>query len=291
MAEGVVIAIAGAKGGVGKTTTAVNLGVALAQAGERVAVLEFDLAMANIVDFLDIEPTQTMHTVLSGTASVTDAVHRLDSGVDILPAGTALEDFNAVNVATIAPVVRTLKPSYDFVILDTAAGVSPETIYPLRLADEVLVVSTPRVAAVRDTKKTIALAERVNGTVAGVIFNRCGTGHAPPPERLAAFLETDLVGAVPNDSAVPEAQDRGEPVVTYRPKSDAATEFFSIADSLIFSHQSTDANTPGAIGTGGIGDLTNAEQIADAAEAADPGDTALKTDDDPDDGFQFVTDS
>ncbi|MGM0604986.1 MAG: MinD/ParA family ATP-binding protein [Halobacteriota archaeon] len=287
MAEGVSIAIAGAKGGVGKTTTALNLGVALAAAGERVVVLELDLAMANVVDFLEIDPTATMHDVLAGTASVADAIYRLDSGVDLIPAGTSLEDFNAVNVATIAPVVRSLTPKYDFVILDTAAGVSPETIYPLRLADDVIVVSTPRVAAVRDTKKTMALADRVNGTVKGVVFNRSGTGHAPPPDRLASFLETELLGAVPDDTTIPEAQDRGQPVVEYDPDCPAATAFFSIADDLIFANES-EATAGGAIGTGGVGDFTRAEEIAAAAEAADPGDEALKTSDEPDDGFQFV---
>ncbi|WP_138005398.1 MinD/ParA family ATP-binding protein [Halalkalirubrum salinum] len=284
MADGVVIAIAGAKGGVGKTTTALNLGAALANAGERVAVVELDLAMANVVDFLKIDPQTTIHDVLSGTATVSQAVSRVPPGVDVIPADTSLDDFNAVNVATIAPVIRALRPKYDFVLIDTAAGVSPETIYPLRLADEVIVVSTPRVAAVRDTKKTIELANRVNGTVAGVIFNRSGTGNAPPPDRLASFLDTELLGAVPDDPAVADAQDRSEPIVIYRPDSPAAAAFSSIADSLIFAHD----DGGDVMGTGGVGDFTRAEQIAKAAEAADPGDEALKTSDEPDDGFRFV---
>lgn len=285
MTEGRVLAIAGAKGGVGKTTVALNLGVALAAAGERVIVVELDLAMANLVDFLDIDPPVTIHDVLAGQGSIADAIVRSFEGPDLLPAGTDLEGFDAVNVATIAPIVRALEPKYDFVLIDTAAGVSPETIYPLRLAEEVIVVSTPRVAAIRDTKKTMALAERVSGEVGGVIFNRTGTGNAPPPERLAAFLDTNLLGAIPDDPTVPEAQDLGEPVVRHTPDSPAAEAIASIADEFALGRE----DHGGAMGTGGITDFTRAEEIVEAAEAADPGDEVLAIDDDETEGgFEFV---
>ncbi|MFW5977843.1 MAG: MinD/ParA family ATP-binding protein [Halohasta sp.] len=269
MADGRVLAVAGAKGGVGKTTTAVNLGVALAEAGETVAIVEMDLAMANIVDFLQFEPERTLHDVLSGTVTTTKALYAIDDRLHVLPAGTELADFNAINVAALAPVVRSLRPAYDWVILDTAAGVSPETIYPLRLADEVLIVSTPRVASIRDAKKTIELADRVNGTVGGVVFVRAGTGQAPPPERLAGFLGTDLIGSVPNDPTVAEAQDMSQPVSTYDPESPAAEAYQRIADSLILSAPGADDDEQ-VLGTGGVADLKNAEKIVESAANADP---------------------
>ena len=270
MADGRVLAVAGAKGGVGKTTTAVNLGVALADAGETVAIVEMDLAMANIVDFLQFEPERTLHDVLSGTVTTTKALYAIEERLHVLPAGTELADFNAINVAALAPVVRSLRPAYDWVILDTAAGVSPETIYPLRLADEVLIVSTPRVASIRDAKKTIELADRVNGTVGGVILVRAGTGQAPPPERLAGFLDTDLLGSVPNDPTVAEAQDRSQPVSTYDPESPAAKAYQRIADTLILSAPNSGDDGEEVLGTGGVSDLQNAEKIVESAANADP---------------------
>jgi septum site-determining protein MinD len=300
MADGRVLAVAGAKGGVGKTTTAVNLGVALAEAGETVAIVEMDLAMANIVDFLQFEPERTLHDVLSGTVTTTKALYAVDDRLHVLPAGTELADFNAINVAALAPVVRSLRPAYDWIILDTAAGVSPETIYPLRLSDEVIIVSTPRVASIRDAKKTIELADRVNGTVGGVVLVRAGTGQAPPPERLAGFLETDLLGSVPNDPTVAEAQDRSQPVSTYDLDSPAAEAYQRIADTLILSAPDSGDEDEQVLGTGGVSDLQNAEEIAESAANADPdnldGSTRpLEGDeldtgeaDDDDGGFEFV---
>ena len=298
MAEGRVLAVAGAKGGVGKTTTAINLGVALAEAGETVAVVELDLAMANVIDFLQFEPKHTLHDVLSGSVPTTEALYPIADRLHVLPAGTELAEFNAINVAALAPVIRSLRPAYDYVILDTAAGVSPETIYPLRLSDAVVIVSTPRVASIRDAKKTIELANRVNGTVAGVIFNRAGSGRAPPPERLAAFLETTLIGAIPEDDTVAAAQDMSEPVTTFDPSSDAAAAFHKIADALVLGSEPTEEDDDNVLGMGGFADLQNAEEIVKSAAEADPdgmdGTTKpLESDElttgDPDEhGFEFV---
>jgi septum site-determining protein MinD len=298
MADGRVIAIAGAKGGVGKTTTAVNIGVALEAAGETVAIVELDLAMANILDFLQFEPDRTLHDVLSGTVPTTEALYPIEDRLHVLPAGTELAEFNAINVAALAPVIRSLRPAYDFVLLDTAAGVSPETIYPLRLADEVIICSTPRVSSIRDGKKTIELANRVNGEVRGVVFNRAGTGRAPPPERLAGFLGAELIGSIPEDDNVAAAQDMSEPVTSFAPNSDAAAAFHEIADTLALSGSQADDEDENVLGTGGVSDLKNAEEIARSAAEADPdgmGGTTqplesdeLSTGDPDDNGFEFV---
>lgn len=298
MADGRVIAIAGAKGGVGKTTTAVNIGVALEAAGETVAIVELDLAMANILDFLQFEPDRTLHDVLSGTVPTTEALYPIEDRLHVLPAGTELAEFNAINVAALAPVIRSLRPAYDFVLLDTAAGVSPETIYPLRLADEVIICSTPRVSSIRDGKKTIELANRVNGEVRGVVFNRAGTGRAPPPERLAGFLGAELIGSIPEDDNVAAAQDMSEPVTSFAPNSDAAAAFHEIADTLALSGSQADEEDENVLGTGGVSDLKNAEEIARSAAEADPdgmGGTTqplesdeLSTGDPDENGFEFV---
>jgi septum site-determining protein MinD len=76
------------------------------------------------------------------------------------------------------------------------------------------------------------LAERVETSVAGVVFTKSGTGKAPPPTELAAFLGTDLLGHVPEDHAVPDFQDAGVPVVTNEPDSRASRAYLEIAGRL-----------------------------------------------------------
>ena len=234
-------AVAGAKGGVGKTTTSLNLATVLAAAG-RTVVVEFDLAMANAVDFLAIDCSPdvdaTLHDVLADTATVAMATYEAPGGFDIVPSGTSIEGYAATNPGHIVHVVKALASSYDYVLIDVGAGLSRETLLPLAVAEETILVSTPRVASVRDAKKTIELAERVGGDVAGVVFSKSGTGSAPPPERIASFLEVELLGHVPEDPAVPASQDAGQPVVLYAPDSPAANAYTAVVQRIISSKPS-----------------------------------------------------
>jgi septum site-determining protein MinD len=236
MPDSRVYTVAGAKGGVGKTTVSLNLGAAFAAAGATVVVVEMDLAMANMVDFLsldaDLKSAPTMHDVLAGRVPVEDALYPAPGDIDVVPSGVALDSFAATDVDRLDDVLPTLRAAYDLVIMDTGAGLSQETVQPLGRADDVVLVSTPRVAAIRDVEKTMELTDRAGGSVAGIVFTKSGTGKAPPPEKLANFLQTDLLGHVPEDRAVTNSQDEGIPVVMNQPASQAATAFRDIVSRL-----------------------------------------------------------
>jgi septum site-determining protein MinD len=263
--NGRVLAVAGAKGGVGKTTTSLNLAAALGADGRAVVVVEADLAMANAVDFLDVEVGErpSLHEVLAGQAGVETAIYPAPGGFDLVPSGTSLEGFMDADVQRFPRVIEQLRGRYDAVVIDTGAGVSQETVVPTGAADATILVSTPRVASVRDADKTMSVAQRAGAPVGGVVLTKSGTGRSPPAERIAQFLDTDLLGHVPQDPAVPKSQDAGIPVVANAPDSDAAVAYREIAAEL--------RKRPDLVGMSARGE-TGGFQFGNVDAAADGGD-------------------
>jgi len=242
-----VFTVAGAKGGVGKTTSSINLGTMLAEAGYSTVVVEMDLAMANLVDFLDIEintdEDTTFHDVLAGEASVTDAMYETDVNLSIIPSGTTLEGYADTDLDRLPDIVETLRWHHDVVLLDTPAGLSEETIRPLQLADDTLLISTPRVASIRNVSNTKELAERVDAPVRGLILTKSGTGASPGADEIASFLDVELLGHVPEDDAVPHSQDNGTPVVLNAPNSGAAIAYKRISEQLVDTEKASNDTT------------------------------------------------
>lgn len=233
MSTETVYAIASGKGGVGKTTTAVNLGAALARAGERVAIADVDLGMANLAGFVDLDDdSTTLHDVLAGEASVEDATYPLAENLVAVPSGTGLDEYAKTSPESLGDVVSTLREEADYVLLDVGAGVSHETVLPLGLADAVLLVSTPEPTAVHDAEKTLELTDRANGTVDGLVITRTRRTGDVSYEGIAKGLGVPLLATVPDDVAVRESVFAGTPLVVNNPDAPAARAYYRLAASI-----------------------------------------------------------
>ncbi|TYT62785.1 MinD/ParA family ATP-binding protein [Natrialba swarupiae] len=233
MSHETVYAIASGKGGVGKTTTTVNLGTVLAQAGERVAIVDTDLGMANLAGFVSLTPdATTLHDVLAGDASIDDATYRLADNIVAVPSGTDLDEYAKTSPEGLRTVVEELRSTYDFVFLDVGAGVSHETVLPLGLADSVVVVSTPEPAAVQDSQKTVELTARAGGEIAGLVVTRTHPNSDISYDEIAGQLEIPLLGTIPEDPTSRESVCAGTPLVVYDPRSSASGAYRRLASDL-----------------------------------------------------------
>ncbi len=233
MSQDTVYAIASGKGGVGKTTTTVNLGTALAQAGKRVAIVDTDLGMANLAGFVSLSPdSTTLHDVLAGDASVQEATYRVADNIVALPSNTELSKYAETSPEGLSEVVSELRSTFDFVFLDVGAGVSHETVLPLGLADAVIVVSTPEPAAVHDSKKTIDLTQQTGGKVAGLVLTRTRPETDVSYEEIAARLDLPLLGTIPEDPAARESVYAGTPLVVKNPRGPAAVAYRQLVSDL-----------------------------------------------------------
>jgi septum site-determining protein MinD len=176
---GTVYAVAGSKGGVGKTTTAANLAATLRATGREVVLVDADLAMSNLQDLIGIAQEPTLHDVLGGDAALEEAILRESDGVldapgriDILPGATTLDAFASADPESLTDVVDELAREYDTVILDTASGITRETAVPIEAADSTIVTTTPARPSVLDASKTVEFVESLDGTVEGLVISR-----------------------------------------------------------------------------------------------------------------------
>ena len=286
---GRVYAVVSAKGGVGKTTTTANLAAALAAGGSRVAVVDGDLGMANLADALGVDVGEvTLHDVLaaddgpeSGDVDVAAAIHEGPHGLSVVPGSPALDAFSRADPERLAGVLDDLAADHDYVILDTGAGLSNDTVAPLTYVDEVLLVSTPTRDALRDTDKTRRVAERLGVTVAGAALLRADPAAAES-DVVVETLDAGVLGTVPDADDVGRASAAGEPLTTFAPESPAAAAFASLAAALTGEHvaapvvdddtPSDTAGSPAAGSDDGGGD------------EVDDGDTDDDGDDEIDDG-------
>jgi septum site-determining protein MinD len=242
-----VYAVASAKGGVGKTTTAANLAAALSAAGARVAAVDADLAMPNLAGALGADGRgATLHDVLAGRADVATATVSGVEDVAVVPGDPDVDAYRETDPEGLADVLAGLS-TYDYVLVDTGAGLSHDTLVPLTGADEVLLVSTPDRDALGDTGRTREVAERVGATVAGAALTRtrAGTDVDAAGDRLGVAV----LGSVPESTAVADGTEAGRPVVARAPGSPAAAAYRSLAAAL--TGETVDGPDPPAETAGG----------------------------------------
>jgi flagellar biosynthesis protein FlhG len=148
-----VVAVTSGKGGVGKTTISVNLALALARMGWRVLVFDADLGMANAHIFSGVQPRTTLVDVLERRATLADAVTTGPEGIGMICGASGipwLADLEAARLAMLCRDLQYLAEGYDILLLDTGAGISAQVMHFLGMANDIVVVTTPNLAATLD---------------------------------------------------------------------------------------------------------------------------------------------
>ncbi|AXG05825.1 hypothetical protein DU500_04885 [Haloplanus rubicundus] len=228
-----VYAVASGKGGVGKTTTVANLGAVLAAGGHETVVVDADLGMGNLAGALGVDADEgpTVHDVLAGRATAAEARREGPVGLGVLPASDSLDDFGAANPSNLTALLDGLdEAGAEVVLVDTSAGLSHDSVEPLRIADEVLLVSTPERGALGDTAKTRDVAGRFGTPMAGAVVTRIASDT--DLDAVADRLGVPIRGSIPDDPAVSAAAEGGDPLVVAAPDAPATDAYRRLAVDL-----------------------------------------------------------
>ncbi|MFH1752069.1 MAG: cell division ATPase MinD [archaeon] len=241
-----VIAIASGKGGVGKTTATANIGIALAELGQKVLLVDADIAMANLSLLLGMQSSPiTLHDVLLGDSSVQDAIYEGPKGVHFIPSGLSLESYRRVDSERLASVVQSVSANYDFVLLDVAAGIEKNVLSAINAADEVLLITDPTSPSIADVFKTKVVTQRLGSKPLGIILNfvRGEKGEIADDE-VMKMLELPIYGRIPFDPEVRRSfmQEHALPVVIRKPSAPSSIAFRKTASKL--TGQKVELNAP-----------------------------------------------
>lgn len=235
-----IIVITSGKGGVGKTTTTANLGMALAKRGRQVAVVDADFGLRNLDLLLGLENriVYTAVEVLSGECRLEQAIvkDKRQPRLVLLPAAqNRMKD--AIAPEQMTQLVDMLVSKYDYILIDSPAGIERGFQNAIAPAKEAVIVTTPEIAAVRDADRVIGLLEANGIRRISLIVNRIRPHMVRADEMMSVedveeILAISLIGIIPDDEKVIMSTNRGEPLVLSETPSNAGIAFDNIARRL-----------------------------------------------------------
>lgn len=236
--EGEIIVVTSGKGGVGKTTTTASLGAALAIKGKRVLVVDADIGLRNLDVILGLENRIVFNLVdvAKNVCKPSQAIikSKKSNNLFLLPASQT-DDKDVVSEEEVRSVLNQYRREYDFILVDSPAGIEQGFKNACCAADRAIIVTTPEVPAIRDADRVIGLLA-ARGIEPMLIINRIDFNMVSRGDMLSVsdvqdILGTELVGVVERDELIIVAANTGEPVV-YNIKSKAGRAFSDIAGRL-----------------------------------------------------------
>lgn len=236
-----VIAVTGGKGGVGKTSVAVNLATALGSTGKRVLLLDGDLGLANVDVFLGLSPRHTMAQVLSGERTLEEIIVESPYGVNVVPGASGVAELANLSAAAHLSLVQAfsaLTSRIDTLIIDTSAGISHSVVQFTQAAQHVLLVVCDEPASMTDAYALTKVMSRNHGV--SKFFVLANQTRAPGEgdalfqkfQRVAnRFLDVTLeyVGEIPDDPYLKRAVREQRPVTAAFPSCPASRGFKKLA--------------------------------------------------------------
>lgn len=238
--NGTTITITSGKGGVGKTTTAANLGISLASLGQKVVCIDADIGLRNLDVVMGLENriVYDLVDVIENRCRLSQAMirDRRYENLFLIPAAQT-RDKTAISPSDMIRLCDELRLQMDWIIIDSPAGIERGFRNALAPADIVLVITNPEVSAVRDADRIIGLVEAEEKGPAKLIINRINPNMVKRGDMLSApdvveLLAVSLIGIVPEDEAVLVSTNHGLPVVLNQ-NSKAGQAFINIGMRLM----------------------------------------------------------
>lgn len=242
---GKVIAVSGGKGGTGKTNVSVNLAIALAQRQQQVVVLDADIGLANAEVVMGLKSHQTLQLVIEGKKRISEILAVGPNGVKIVPGVSGLSHLPNLDVGgrhNLKLAIEELQTQFDYVIIDTMAGIGPSSVAFSVAADEVLLVTTPEPSALVCGYVMIKAIHNLNpkariSVVANMADDRQqalrAVNHIAAAARKFLNMPLNYAGYIPRDQNVRQAVLQSIPFAMLYPMAPASLAMREIAATVL----------------------------------------------------------
>ena len=288
-----IVAISSGKGGVGKSSIAVNLGLTLARFGRRVCIFDADTGLANVNILLGLRPGRSLEHVLAGECPIEDIVLKGAHGLCVIPGANGISEcvnLDAVRQQRLVSELSRIEGEFDYLLLDTAAGISETTLDFLGAADQVLLVITSEPTSLTDAFSLLKLALRRHPVSCEVVVNMAANFNDARNvfqrfhRAVAKYLDTEVsfLGFIQRDESMHTAVTLQRPVALFPETDPSSRPFQRLADALegkypqapetpgfsrFWSRRVPDAQARPAAPASGAPDPHRADEHPDAAEA------------------------
>ncbi len=228
-----VISVTSGKGGVGKTSLVVNLAIGLAREGKSVLLLDADLGLANVDVMLGIRPRYTLNDVFEGRRSLEEIIVSGPEGISIIPAASGIEsicNLDSSRRVLLMEAVESLGMAFDYILIDTQAGIGPDVLFFNSASSEIVCVINPEPTSLTDAYALIKVlsreyGERAISVVANEVADDAEGKHTFQrlQKVVERFLRVELnyLGCIPSDSSVAEAVRSQRALLEIYPSSKA----------------------------------------------------------------------
>lgn len=226
------IGILSLKGGVGKTSSVVSLGDALASFGKKVLLIDGNFSAPNLGLHLNLVDTdKTLNHVLNRTANPGEAVYNCGD-FDLMP-GSIFESFK-INPFKLKHGIGPLRKNYDVIVIDSSPSLNDETLAVMNASDELLVVTTPDIPTLGMTMKAVKLAKRRGDPISGLIINKIyGKNFEISIEEIESAAEVPVMAVIPHDVDVLRSLSEFKPYTQHKPHSKGSEEYRRLAASMV----------------------------------------------------------
>lgn len=249
--QGRVLTVFSPKGGVGKTTMSVNLGLALAAAGKNVCVVDLDLAFGDVAITLQLIPDHTIAEAADTEdhvdfALVNTLLTRHETGLMILAAPTHPEGRDRIPSTLVRGVVQTLRRHFDYVVIDTPPGFDDQVLGAMDETDECIIVATLDVPTIKNTKVALETMDLLNLLKHNrhLVLNRADEEVGLSQGNVESILGMKVAVSLPSATAVASATNHGQPIVQSKPEHPVSRAIIHLAETFVGAAERSGVTEP-----------------------------------------------